>query len=258
MIDRLKLWCYNFLEICNYEGMDFMAKTTNCAFCGKELTKGFFKGDSKSIFVSTYTLDCCKDCLEAYDVFAQQESKRFSVKLDNYKKATKSKPDKNTVAQLLKKYYDEYFAQIKKGGLKTGEGRYGCFVYAEDGSFSVRETPIYSVSSDITAKDMIKSLKKAEKTQSLFFTKDDVTKIEYAQNGMADMLTMTAKAFSYSIRLNDETEITYKPCVTRTAAVGKGFAFGYKKSAEKALMKELNEFKKITGCDLPVVKVKKI
>ena len=62
----------------------------------------------------------------------------------------------------------------------------------------------------------------------------------------------------FAIRLNDETVMTYKPCIARTADSGAGFGFGYQKSAEKKLVYQLEEFKRLIGSDLPIVKINKI
>ena len=86
----------------------------------------------------------------------------------------------------------------------------------------------------------------------------DKSKIEYAKNHIGSFDGLFHKIYSFAIRLNDESVMTYKPCVTRTSAPGTGFGFGYQKSAEKKLIKQLEEFKQAIGSDLPIVKVKKI
>ena len=131
------------------------------------------------------------------------------------------------------------------------------YLLDDDGNFSVREYGKGNENLDITAEDMVKSHLKVE-TDCHFFDKNDITKIEYAKNKMGSFDGLFHKIYSFAIRLNDETVMTYKPCVTRTATAGAGFAFGYQKSAEKKLIKELEEFKQAIGSDLPIVKVNKI
>ena len=68
-----------------------MAKTTHCAFCGKEITTGFFSGDANAVYIKYDRADCCEECYEKYHSEAKRVEKRLKVKLDNYKAATKSK-----------------------------------------------------------------------------------------------------------------------------------------------------------------------
>ena len=71
-----------------------MAKTTNCAFCGKELTKGFFTGDVTTLDVGLMqNIECCEECCEKYKKIAKHVKKRFGVKCETLKKKTKKKKE---------------------------------------------------------------------------------------------------------------------------------------------------------------------
>ena len=92
-----------------------------------------------------------------------------------------------------------------------------------------------------------------------WFSKDDVTKLEYRYAGC---YTLVGEAFSdayaFEVRLNDEKEVTYKPAIFRMFFTTKGFTGGSrKKKAKIKCAEKLEEFKNIIGCDLPVVEVKK-
>ena len=65
-----------------------MAKTTTCAICGKEITKGLFKGEDRTLTVGDKFLTCCEDCYQNYKEDAKVDGKRFSTKVDNIAKTT--------------------------------------------------------------------------------------------------------------------------------------------------------------------------
>ena len=124
----------------------------------------------------------------------------------------------------------------------------------EDGRFTVTEASNSFMHKDINAKDMAKTITKALKADPNWFTKEDITKIEYAPNDSGSFIGLFHKAYSYTIRLNDEKVMTYRPCITRSSVLGKGFGFGYRKRAEKQLMAELILFKTLIGSDLPITR----
>lgn len=235
-----------------------MAKITNCSFCGKELTKGIFKGDDYYLDLGMYGATCCEDCYNKRKNISKPDKKRIETKLDNFKRATKNKPSEKDIAIMFDKYFEEKGIQEEKCGAEVPDVAFGCFCCNSAGYFSVREYSMTFSNQDVSAKSMIKSLDKAVDTQCICFDKNDITKIEYAKIGSGDPLGLFATAYSFAIRLNDEKIMTYKPCITRTAMVGRGLFFGHQKSAEKRLIDQLNEFKKAIGSDLPIVKVKKI
>ena len=235
-----------------------MAKTTNCAFCGKELTKGLFKGNNVLLDCGTKLITCCEECYEHYKTLEKTRKQRFGTKLTNLMNAKRIKKISDAeVAAMYRTYVQGEENQVLKWGAEIPCESVGIFLFSSNGCFSVREYATGFVNSDINAKDMLKSLKKSAKTDCLFFDRNDITKIEYAKVGMGTFGGLFSKAYSFVIRLNDEKELTYKPAVTKTAMVGHGFGFGYRRSAEKKLVDQLEYFKKKIGSDLPIVKVNK-
>lgn len=234
--------------------------TVNCDFCGKELKTSLFKGELKVLSIGKGSLSCCQECYDKYKDGEVTRENRFYTKLENYKKANKIKSiSSKDIANMYKAYVDEETQQIIKLGGEIPNKAAGCFILSQNGAFSVREFSTKYSNEDVSAKAMLKSLNKAQSnTECCFFSKDDITKIEYAKSGMGAFIGLFSQAYSFNIRLNDEKVMTYKPCITRTAQVGRGFGLGYQKSAEKRLVDQLNMLKKAIGSDLPIVKVKKI
>ncbi len=236
-----------------------MAKVTNCAFCGKEITAGLFKGDAVLLNVGLQILSCCEECYKKYQPIYEQYKDRFELKLENLKKSSK-KISHTDIAKMFIKYIDEA-KQYEENSIEKDVDLFtSFFAYNSNGEqyFSVKEFGKGWLNSDITAKDMVKSINAAQNEANIFFDKEDITKIEYAKMGIGDPLGLFSVAYTFTIRLNDENVMTYKPCITRAAFIGHGFGFGYRRSAEKKLIKVLNEFKRIVGSDLPIVKVRKI
>lgn len=236
-----------------------MAKTTKCQFCGKELTTGFFNGDAASIDVASgVSITCCEACRAEKKEIVKINRERFGVKLANYKSATKKKPSEAEIAAMYSRYESEQAQHTAKSAHEIPTEFTGFFWHNDNGAFGVKEFQQGFLSSDVSAKSMVKSLKKASKPDFYGFTKDDITKLEFRQVGIGDPLGLFAIAYSYEIRLNDEKILTYKPCITRTAVLGRGFlGFFCKKSGRKQMIKMLECFKQITGCNLPIVEVKK-
>ncbi len=237
-----------------------MAKIKNCAICDKEMAAGLFSGENEYIDVGCATLDCCEDCKNKYKLLAKKHKKRFEAKFINYKKTLKRKTTKQEIGKMFIAYCNEakeYEDKTRDVELTMFSNFY-CYNPNGNGYFSVKEFSNDFAHSDITAKNMVKSMEKSLNDDLYIFDKNDITKIEYAKAGIGDPLGFFSMAFSYSIRLNDEKVLTYKPCITRTALLGNGFIFGYRRSAEKKLLAKLNEFKKTIGSDLPIVKVNKI
>jgi hypothetical protein len=231
-----------------------MAKTTNCVFCGKELTKGLFNGNVERLEIGkTFGLTCCADCLAKYKEIAEGQGERFNIKLENYKRSTGKKLSEQEIANLFVDYVQEY-NNHSSGELKLLGDFSHFFHYNQNGEFSVHEFGLGFFKSDVSAKDMVKSKAMAALPDFNAFTKDDITKIEYAKVGIGDPLGLFTIAYSFNIRLNDEYTLTYKPGITRAAFIGHGFGFGYYRSAEKKLLRELENFKRIIGSDLPIVK----
>lgn len=236
-----------------------MAKTTNCAFCGKELTKGLFNGNAEKLEIgTTLGLTCCADCLAKYKAAAEEHRERFNTKLENFKKATRKKPTEREIAEMFMRYTDECKRNNPTDNLKILGNFSHFFHYGDNGEFGVKEFGLGFFKSDVSAKSMVESKIAASLLDLNVFTKDDITKIEYAKAGIGDPLGLFSIAYSFNIRLNDEFVLTYKPCITRAAFIGRGFGFGYYRSAQKKLVRELENFKRIIGSDLPIVRVGKI
>lgn len=235
-----------------------MAKTVHCVFCGKELTTGFFNGTAEELEIAELTyVPCCSECKESYAAIAEEDKERFGAKLENYKRSTGKKPKGEELGKLYCRYLleEDNQRQIPCGETK---GFHRFFWHTEDGFFAIRETRTGFINSDVSAKDMIATLDSAAAADSYMFSRDDITMIQYRQVGMGDPLGLFNIAYSFEIRLNDEKVLTYKPCITRTAVLGKGFCGIYNKtSARKQMEKLLQEFKTAIGSDLPIERVRK-
>lgn len=234
-----------------------MAKTTNCAFCGKELKKGFFMGEDTLLVGKELTLTCCRDCCAEQEELFRVFEPRFSVKLANLKYATKQKFSQAEIAQMYLRYKEEGLAKEKQNLEHPMETLKGFYAYNQDGYFTMREFGFGFLREDVGAKDMVKSCKQARWTESCGFTKNDITKIEYVRCGGGSKLGAFSEAFSYAIRLNDETNLTYRPCIGRMTVVGHGLLFGHRRSAERQIVALLEEFKRHIGSTLNIIRGKK-
>lgn len=236
-----------------------MAKTTSCAFCGVELKKGLFGGETEKIQFTNKSITCCKECAKKYEFDVAIECTRFGTKLDNVIKTAKIRPTENEIAQMFVKYLDEKEYYKNKNGEQNLNDKLSFFSYSPEGYFSVLEFGKGFMNRDISIEDMVAS---AEMSKMLTgfnaFDKNDITKIEYAKEGIGNFNGLFQKVYSFAIRLNDESVITYKPCITRVTTYGGGFGIGYYHSAKKRLIETLEDFKQIIGSDLPIVKVRKI
>lgn len=109
---------------------------------------------------------------------------------------------------------------------------------------------------------MVKNIDKSQDQESCCFDKNDITRIEYKRDNLIGLKVsswdFTHEYYTYTVRFNSESTLTYKPCITRTAVLGRGFlVFGFKKAAEQELIKQLMTLRNAIGSDLPIVKVKK-
>jgi len=238
-----------------------MAKLTHCALCGKEMTNGFFSGESQTLVMSgsASNIVCCEDCYRTYKKAAARVKKRFSTKCENLSRARKVKLSQKELGEMFLRYLDEERRCAEKSSGEVLDVVMNGFSFNSNGFFSVREYGTGFADQDINVKGILKSTKQAQHDTGCFcFDKNDITRIEYAKVGWGDFNGLFQKVYSYAIRLNDETVMTYKPAITRAFSYGGGFIFGYERSAEKRFLRALNEFKKQIGTDLPIVKVKKI
>ena len=233
-----------------------MAKTINCAFCGKEIKKGMFTGDAAELKIADdVTLDCCEECRAERKKMAKLLAPRFTVKLANYKWENRAKPDKEAIAQMYNEYVEDVSAHLLKTADCEPTDKGPFFVYDREGHFGWFERRVGFMGSDATTSDKLATVKVVG--SDLFgFTKDDISCIEYRLcNGQ--FLGIFKQAFSVEIRLNHETPLTFKPCYGKSVAIGGGLLFGYKGHARKKALKMLYSFKKVIGSELPIVEVKK-
>ena len=233
-----------------------MAKQTHCAFCGKELTTGFFSGDATSILIGTHTVICCEHCLEQYSQKIQTHKNRLKIKLNNYQRATKTrKLDSDFIGTAIMRYLAEEEEQIARCGKISQYTDLGYFAVEESkGFFAVRE---FELGGETTG-EMIRNMKKAEDVGDVWFSKDDITCMEYATTTFGHSLSLFSSAFTFEIRLNNEKDITYKPCITRATFKGTGlFPHNHRKDAQRQCAAMLILLKDAIGADVPVVSVKR-
>lgn len=234
-----------------------MAKIVKCPFCGKDIKKGLFSDEYNVLDLGETMIDCCTECYSKYGVDEKFHAKRFLAKLQNYKRATKTK--KISPEQQLQMYVAYRQEGLKYGAPQNTTEKYshifGAIRYTADGRFSIKEFSNDFLESDVSAKDMARSAEKALSDPAVWFTKDDITKIEYFSNGAGSFDGLT-KYYSYSIRFNDESQLTYRPAITRVFTVGTGM-FGSRKKAEDILLATLVVFQNAIGTHFPVTRVEK-
>lgn len=238
-----------------------MAKLTNCALCGKEITAGFFSGNNQTLDMagSVKGIICCEECYDRYKQAAKRVKKRFSTKCETLSRARKVKLTQKELGQMFLQYLREEKQAADKCKGTEFEAVMNGFTFGSNGFFSVKEYGTGFIDQDINTNEILKSTERARKdTDCFYFDKNDITCIEYAKIGIGDFNGLFRKVYSFAIRLNDEKVMTYKPTITRALSFGGGFLFGYGRSAEKRLLRTLDEFKKQIGSDLPIVKVRKI
>jgi hypothetical protein len=235
-----------------------MAKVTHCNFCNKELTTGFFGGTANSIYLTDVdSVVCCDECREKYKQEAKRVKKRFITKVDNCKASSKKKMDETTLAKAFLRYLAEEKEQIERCGLITDSIPCGFFGYDEQRAyFAVRE---YRQGDEVFTKKKIKNINAASEIGEVWFCKDDVTRLEYrVTSGFGESTGLFSSVFEFDVRLNDEKNVTYKPCITKMYFMGKGlFPHSQKKKAKLQCAKELEVLKNLIGSELTVTEVKK-
>lgn len=235
-----------------------MAKTTTCAFCGKELTTGFFKGDAFSVSVGSHTAVCCEHCHDQYSKDLTRIEKRLKIKLNNYAAANRTrKLDSSFVADAIRRYLEEEKEQIARCGTITDATDLGYFVVDEEkGYFAIRE---FEFGRDATTGETLRNMKRAEEVGDVWFCKDDITHLEYATTLVGHSVGLFATAYTFQIRLNNEKVVTYKPCITRATFLGKGlFPHSQRKRAIEQCAAALTLLKDTIGAEIPVTSVKRL
>ena len=236
-----------------------MAKTTTCAFCGKEVTTGFFGGNAMTLTVGLNDAICCEHCYDRYQAEVSRIKDRLKVKLNNYVTATKTrKLDSQFVANAILQYLAEEKEQIARcGTISDYQDMVYFAVNREKGYFAIREFELGA--GDLSAGESLRNIKKAEKVGDVWFSKEDVTRMEYATTFVGNVMNLFSTAYTFEIRLNDEKNITYKPCIARMTFVGKGlFPHNQKKNAVEKCREMLMMLKDAIGSDVPVVYVKRM
>lgn len=102
---------------------------------------------------------------------------------------------------------------------------------------------------------MMKTPNKSKQNDIVYFTKDDITKIEYSLS-LGDHTGLFSIAYPVMIRFNNHKVMSFKPCITKTAVIGKGI---FKKgSVLKQIQQQLEIFcQDIKATNIPIVRVKK-
>ena len=236
-----------------------MAKTKICPICGKEYLDGFFKNDESGVLYlsegsfkeDSYAIHCCKACHERYKEAAEINGQRFAAKITNMKKARRCRLSDAQIAKLFVSYIEEAQNYTPYEGDDALPFTF-CFT-TPDGRFCVREA--VRGMTYLTGKQYVKALDKLLTFNKNFvFSKEDVSMLEYRVQEEVNS-TLFSTVMSFEIRLNDDKNMTFKPCVTRFYVAGKGL---FPKRAAKREMRRLMEvFKEKVGVDAPITFVKK-
>ena len=231
-----------------------MAKTTKCAFCGKEVTKGLFTGNAEELQLSQ-TIVCCKSCYDKFSAAIADKEYRIKNKIENMKRSAKVKLSGEEIAKLVNKYLAEETQQKEKAGNQELDRFSAFFAYNEAGFFTVREFQMSGLLSD----DESSSITETQFVDGVPFDKNDITRIEYRKaTKVGHSTSLFSELHAFELRLNDEKVFTYKPCITKAVVGGKGLLpFLAAKNAEKRFVEQLQQFKQVIGTELPIVKVNK-
>lgn len=232
-----------------------MAKTKACQFCGKEITTGFFKGTERLLDIGSGNyISCCEDCYNKYQEDANRVKERLGTKLENYNFSSDKVLGEGEKVRAFLHYLEEEKEYAAKEGYTPDS--LGFFVLNDKGEFTASE---YELNFSGSKKQFEKDLLHRLNSPNAWFNKDHIAKLEFCYAGNYYASTEFGQdVYAFQIRLNDEKEITYKPCVLRFAIATKGFTGGIRKQkAKEKCVEMLNELKNAIGSDLPVVEVKK-
>ena len=235
-----------------------MAKIKTCPICGKEYKDAFFGTEESGglnfgkigLRESFFAISCCSECSSRYEDIAKREGLRFASKVENLKRASRRRLKDEDIARLFLEYVKDmqnYTPYVGEEGLPISF----CYITL-DGRFCVNETNTSTV--DFTMKDFDKSLEKIFHFDNRYvFGKEDVTKLEYRV--IDEDRNMFSGIYTFEIRLNDEKNMTFKPCLAKFFVGVRGF--GLKHKADKEMRRLLEVFKSQVGVDLPITKVRK-
>lgn len=237
-----------------------MAKSTPCAFCSKEVTTGFFKGEDKLITLSTSSFVCCPECYEKYNKYVPGIRNRFVAKIENYEKSNKFGLFKSIKDAEKKAFFMKYCEEAKeyeRREANASEAMPNAFYSADmNGNVWITEASMSHIDSIDSSKNQLKDITRNLNDAVGPFNKSDISKLEFTIEKWGNNSSMFQVIYSYFVRLNDEKVITYKPCIAKGAALG-GFQLGSKKRARKEIIASLERFKATLGLDLPIVERKK-
>lgn len=238
-----------------------MAKTTVCPICGKEFKITLFGiGGTNGVltmkndFSSTkkYAIDVCEDCADYYQPILNLYGDRFVTKLNNMRKATHRKYSQAQIADMMVKYLKEADAHPIYDGEDMIPGFPACFDFS--GNFCGTEYDRTSINS--SAKHNIKNIDKSITMDPRYvFTADDISRIEFRK---AECVNFTASSvlYRYEIRVNDEKEMTFKPCILACYVPVNFFLFSGMRSKKK-IRGMLERFCEQIHCNHKIVAVSK-
>ncbi len=234
-----------------------MAKTINCAFCGKEMNKGFFNSEVCNLSASDIDLIyCCDSCHDHYKLDNKHEQKRFETKVINYKK---SNGKRKLTQQELAKLYVTYFTEMNTYKEKKTDNDLdflGYFYYNDNGQFYTNELVLGSV---ISTGDMAKTFDKLAAPAVCTFEGEDISRLEYRIT--SKLGSDTGKAFTtaylFEIHFNDPKEMTYRPSIAYFTSTGTAFLPHKRlKKAEERIIESLSFLKNKTGTSAKITKIK--
>ena len=236
-----------------------MAKKKICPICGKEYMDGFFGTEESGILSfgkvlereDSHMISCCRACAERYKEIAGEVGRRFAVKLNNLRKARRTRLKEEQIGKLFVQYVRQMQTQPYYNG---EEGLLLSFCHiTPDGRFCATEMDT-SVS-DITVRGFKKSLDQILTFDRRYvFGKEDVSMLEY-RLAEKEIISPFRRLHTYYIRLNDEKTMTGKPCITKFIVSGKGLLPG--RAASKEMRRLMEVFRSRVGVQAPITEVKK-
>lgn len=247
-----------------------MAKVKNCPFCGKEIKLGFlgiFGGDAKKLELGGIaSIHVCEDCEKKHHKFVENDNGRFGVKFENFIEANDKNFDDKVIANMFLEYCEQaqsYKANCNGEKPITPIGNF--YDYSENGFFwTIEELIDDDNPEDYFEENLLKFAEGTSLKSPCGFTKNDISCIEYCvlcdSNDLEEDENLNCKRYSLvGIKLNDYTQMTYKPCFTKAVVITlyKGLV-AKEKNIERDILTQLEEFRNAIGAnDIPIVKVKK-
>jgi hypothetical protein len=237
-----------------------MAKAKICPICGKEYHTAFFGNDESGCLAfgsltlareECYNISCCAACAQRFEALAKEEGQRFAAKLTNMKRARRMKLTDETIARLFMNYLGE-MAQHPVYHGEDGLPITFCSI-TPDGHFCMTEADTTVM--NITAKNYRKDIQRFSAFDDRHvFGKEDVTRLEYRLEH-ENPTGLFSGIYTFEIRLNDEKDMTFRPCITRCIIASTGLLD--KRKAMKEMLRKMEVFQRRVGVNLPITKVKK-